>query len=191
MLLDLMPTLAAAAADAQTASDGGNILTTIFGPFGVQLDMLIAQMLTFAIVAAIIYFLAVKPITATMDERNKKISDGLQYAEEMKSRLAEAEREKTETIREAQQEAQKIVQASKHRADELYNQKTAEAQRKVEDMTAKAREANELERKKLLNEARGEVARLVVATAAQVLEKELDEAERKRFNTAATKQLAG
>ncbi|MFW5882821.1 MAG: F0F1 ATP synthase subunit B [Verrucomicrobiota bacterium] len=186
-----MPTLAAAAADAQTASDGGNILTTIFGPFGVQLDMLIAQMLTFAIVAAIIYFLAVKPITATMDERNKKISDGLQYAEEMKSRLAEAEREKTETIREAQQEAQKIVQASKHRADELYNQKTAEAQRKVEDMTAKAREANELERKKLLNEARGEVARLVVATAAQVLEKELDEAERKRFNTAATKQLAG
>ena len=47
------------------------------------------------------YKFAVKPITATLDERQQKIADGLQYAEEMKVQLAAAERERAEKIKEA------------------------------------------------------------------------------------------
>ena len=64
--------------------------------FGVDLPTLIAQMVNFCIVAFVIYKFAVKPIAATLDERQQKIADGLQYAEEMKVQLAAAERERAE-----------------------------------------------------------------------------------------------
>jgi F-type H+-transporting ATPase subunit b len=187
MLPDPMPILAAADA---ANGEGGNLVTQIFGPFGVQLNLLIAQIITFVIVAAILYYLAIKPVMATMDERNRKIADGLQYEEEMKSKLAETEREKKETIQQAQQEAQQIVQDSKRRAEDYYNKQTAETQRKVEDMLRRAEEAAEQERKQVLADARQEVSRLVVATAAKVLERELDAAEKQRFNDAAAKEVA-
>ena len=51
-----------------------------------RLAHLIAQMVNFIIVAVVLYKFAVKPIAATLDERQQKISEGLQYAEEMKTR---------------------------------------------------------------------------------------------------------
>ena len=42
----------------------------------------------------------------------------------------------------------------------------------------------------MLNEVRGEVSRLVVETAAKVLEQNLDDAQRTRLNEAAVKQLS-
>ena len=57
-------------------------------------------MLNFGIVATALYVLAIKPVAKTLDER-QQIADGLQYAEEMKTQLAEAERERAEKIKEA------------------------------------------------------------------------------------------
>ena len=55
---------------------------------------------------------------------------------------------------------------------------------------AKAKAAIEADRVKMMNEVRGEVSRLVVETAAKVLEQNLDDATRGRLNEAAVKQLA-
>lgn len=49
----------------------------------------------------------------------------------------------------------------------------------------------ELERKKMFDEARGEIARLVVATTQRVLAKELSEADRNRYNESAARELTG
>ncbi|MGB0257169.1 MAG: hypothetical protein ACPGES_00840, partial [Coraliomargarita sp.] len=71
-----------------------NKLTMITEKFGVSVPTLVAQMVNFVLVAFVLYRFAVKPIAATLDERQQKISEGLQYAEEMKTQLAEAERER-------------------------------------------------------------------------------------------------
>ena len=42
----------------------------------------------------------------------------------------------------------------------------------------------------MIAEARGEIARLVVATTRQVLAQELSEADRSRYNEAAAKSLS-
>ena len=56
-------------------------------------------------------------------------------------------------------------------------------------MIVKAQQAIDLEHKKMLEEARLEVARLVVTTTQQVLAKELSDAERARYNEAATREI--
>jgi F-type H+-transporting ATPase subunit b len=56
-------------------------------------------------------------------------------------------------------------------------------------MLVKAQHAIELEQRKMLAEARAEIARLVVVTAERVLAKKLSDADRAAYNEAAAKEL--
>ena len=53
----------------------------------------------------------------------------------------------------------------------------------------KAQQAIELEHKKMLDQARSEIARLVVTTTERVLAKKLSDADRSAYNEAASKEL--
>jgi len=165
-------------------------LTMITDKFGVKLPTLIAQMINFCLVALVLYKFAVKPIVATLDERQQKIADGLQYAEEMKAQLAAAERERAEKIKTAAVDAQKILTESREQSKEMIEQKTQEAAAQAEGIIRKASEATELERQKMLSDVRQEVARLVVATSSKVLSRDLSDAEKQTFSDSAAKELA-
>lgn len=185
----------AGAGDAEKAeaSSGSALdrLTMITDKFGIEGPTLVAQMINFAIVAFVLYRFAVKPVAATLEERQQKISDGLQYAEEMKNQLAQAERERSEKIKEAATEAQRIMNEARDQSKEVLEQKTREATAQAEAMIRKARESTEQERRKMLSEVRREVARLVVATSSKVLDRELSDSEKSRFSEAAAQELAG
>lgn len=168
----------------------GNAFSTIAGQFGVTWPTLIAQMINFCLVALVLYKFAVKPIAATLDERQQKIADGLQYAEEMKAQLAEAERERAAAIKQAAIDAQKILAEAREQSKEMIEQKTREAAAQAESMIRKAGEATELERKKMLSDVRQEVARLVVATSSKVLARDLSDGEKQSFSDSAAKELA-
>ncbi len=185
--------LAAPDAAYESGAAAGEVgkLEAITGKFGVTWPTLIAQMVNFSLVAAALYFLAVKPVAKTLDERQQKIADGLQYAEEMKTQLAEAERERAEKVKEAAQEAQRILSEAREQSKEMIEQKTQEAAAQAEAIIRKASEATELERQKMLSDVRQEVARLVVATSAKVLARELSEADKQAYADSAAKELAG
>lgn len=167
-----------------------NKLTMITEKFGVSVPTLVAQMVNFVLVAFVLYRFAIKPIAATLDERQQKISEGLQYAEEMKTQLAEAERERAAKIKEAAADAQRILGEAREQSKEMIEQKTQEAAAQAEAMIRKAAEATELDRQKMLSEVRQEVARLVVVTSGKVLERELSDAEKTSYSDAAAKELA-
>ncbi len=167
-----------------------NKLTMITEKFGVSVPTLVAQMVNFVLVAFVLYRFAVKPIAATLDERQQKISEGLQYAEEMKTQLAEAERERAAKIKEAAADAQRILGEAREQSKEMIEQKTQEAAAQAEAMIRKAAEATELDRQKMLSEVRQEVARLVVVTSGKVLERELSDSEKTSYSDAAAKELA-
>ena len=195
LLLLALPLGLFAAGDPHAAGDVLNaesegIISSLAGQFGVSWPTLIAQMVNFVIVAFALYFFAVKPVAATLEERQQKIAEGLQYAEEMKNQLAETERERNETIKQAAVQAQAILSESREQAKELLEQKTQEAAAQAEAILRKASEASELERQKMLSEVRQEVARLVVVTSGKVLERELSDAEKTSFADSAANDLA-
>lgn len=167
-----------------------NKITMITDKFGVSVPTLIAQMVNFCLVALVLYYFAVKPISTTLEDRQQKISDGLQYAEEMKTQLAEAERERTEKVKQAAIGAQKILAEAREQSKEMIEVKTQEAAAQAEAIIRKASEATELERQKMLADVRQEVARLVVATSSKVLSRDLSDAEKSTFSESAAKELA-
>ncbi|MGC6606167.1 MAG: F0F1 ATP synthase subunit B [Lentimonas sp.] len=190
LLAIILPLGLFAAPEAVAVEGEGGIISEIAGQFGVTWPTLIAQMVNFIIVAVVLYKFAVKPIAATLDERQQKIADGLQYAEEMKTQLAEAERERAEKIQEAAIEAQRILTESREQSKEMIEQKTQEAAAQAEAIIRKATEATELERQKMLSDVRQEVARLVVATSSKVLSRDLSDAEKTKFSESAATELA-
>ena len=177
---------------AETATEHGEAasgITKITQDFGISLPFILAQVLNFSIVAFVLWKFAFKPVLATLDERQKKIADGLKYAEETQTRLAAAAQESAQLIKQAQLNAQKVVDEARKMAKDFADKQNAEATARAADTLAKAQQAIELEHKKMLNEARGEIARLVVRTTEQVLAKKLSDPDRAAYNEAATKEL--
>jgi len=158
--------------------------------FGLEPKYVVMQVISFLILFGVLYFFGIKPTIATMEERNKKISDGLKHAEETAARLAAAQTESAAIIKAAQLDAQKAIEEARKAAKEFGDKQQAEAVTRAADLLAKAQQAIELEHKKMLEQARGEIARLVVKTTEQVLAKKLSDADRAAYNDSAVKELA-
>lgn len=184
-MLDLVPILAATAAEAS-----GNPVSDLAGKFHIETRLIVAQAINFALVAALLWKFAYKPVMQTLQERRAKIADGLQYAEEMKAKLAETEKQTQEEIRKAQQQGGEIIAEAKQSAKDLLERETKAATARVEELIAKGREANELERQKMLSEVRQEIARLVVQTSGKVLQRELSADDRQRLTESAAKEMS-
>jgi F-type H+-transporting ATPase subunit b len=187
-MLSQLLVLAQATAHATEAPTG---ITKITQDFGISWPFLIAQILSFSVVAFVLWKFAFKPVMATLDERQQKIASGLAYAEQMKAQLAATQQQTDAALREAQQKAQAVVAEAQKSAKAFADRQQQDAIEQSAALIAKAQQAIELEKKKMLAEARTEIARLVVATTQRVLAKELSEAERSRYNAAAARELTG
>ena len=78
----------------ETAAEGGGQIEEIARTFGVDWPHLLAQIVSFGIVCALLYLLAYKPILAILEARRQQIADGLANADEIKAELARIEAER-------------------------------------------------------------------------------------------------
>lgn len=176
-------------AHAAAQPDTVESLKQIFVHFGVEPKFLVMQIISFLILFVVLYKFGIKPTIAAMEERNKKIGSGLQYAEEMQAKLAATAQETAALIKKAQTEATRIIEEARKTAKDFSDKQQAEAIARAADTLAKAQQAIELEHKKMLADARAEIARLVVTTTERVLAKKLSDADRAAYNDAASREL--
>ena len=178
-----------AAVEAASAHGETSTISRIVGDFGLNWPSFLAQVLSFSVIALVLWYFAFKPVLATLDERQQKIAAGLKYADEMKTKLAATEQQNQAILRDAQIKSQQIVAETQKSSKEFADKQQKEAIERANALLVKAQEAIELEKKKMLAEARTEIARLVVATTQRVLSKELSESERTHYNEAAAREL--
>jgi F-type H+-transporting ATPase subunit b len=125
-----------------------------------------------------------------MEERNRKIEAGIRHAEEMQVKLAAAQQESAAIVRKASADATRIVEEARKSAKDYLDRQTQEATAKATELMTKAQQAIELEHKKMLADARTEIARLVVTTTERVLAKRLTDADRAAYNETAARELS-
>ena len=173
------------AAAVETHASGAGLVET----FGLEPRYIAIQMFSFLIVLGVLYWFGIKPTIAAMEERNAKIASGLKHAEEMQAKLAAAQQESAAIVKKSQFEASRIVDDARKTAKDFLDKQTQEATTKANDLLGKAQQAIELEHKKMLADARGEIARLVVTTTERVLAKKLSDADRAAYNDTASREL--
>ncbi len=170
-------------------ADLGGKVAEVSERFGIQWSLLIAQAINFLIVLYVLYRFALKPVLATLDKRQAEIKAGLDYAEEMKRKLADAEEKQKQMLKDASRQAKKSIEEARQAAKEYQEKQTRDANERAAALVKKAEESIEMERRKMLAEVREEISRLVVMTTSRVLGKELSEEERNRFLNAASEDL--
>lgn len=178
-----LPLLLAAAAEAHSAEPG------LVEKFGLDWKYIVVQAISFLIVLAVLYKFGIKPTIATMEERNAKIASGLKHAEDMQAKLAAAQQESAAIVKKSQVEATRIIEDARKTAKDYVDKQTQEAAAKATDILTKAQQSIELEHKKMLADARSEIARLVVTTTERVLAKKLSDADRASYNDSASREL--
>ena len=134
----------------------------------------IIQMIVFLILVGVTMKYIWPPITAALDERIKKISDGLSAADKAKTELASANKrvdeqlaaariDAAQRLADAERHAQSMVEEAKTRATDEGAKIIAAAKAEAEQESAKAREV-----------LREQVAALAVKGAEAILRREVN-----------------
>jgi F-type H+-transporting ATPase subunit b len=137
---------------------------------------LIIQMIVFAILIWAMMSFAWPKILSAMEERSKKIAQGLAAADQGKESLAQAQVKADAVIREARERATHIIDQAQKRANELVEQAKGQATSEATRIAAAAQTQIELETTRARESLRKDVAGLAVRAASKVLEREIDPA---------------
>ena len=168
----------------QTARDTGE-------KFGVNTPHFIAQVISFLIVAGLLYKFAYQPILTVLEERRRRIAEGLADAEKIKAELAKTEAARREILDRTNDHANQLIEDARAAAVRVREQDTQKAIAAAEQIVARAREAAAREHERMLAELKREVGRLVVQTTATVTGKILTPEDQRRLAEETEKQLTG
>lgn len=139
-----------------------------------SLGTLIGQALTFLIFILVTMKFVWPPLMEAMEDRRKKIADGLAAAEESQRELESAKEEALRIIKEARGEANSIREQAESRATHILDEAKAEAVAERQRQVAAASTEIKLESERAREALRGQVAALVLDGAGRLLDKELD-----------------
>jgi|SRR5215471_3454797 len=174
-----------------TEPQGEGQVQAIARTFGVDWPHLIAQTVSFSIVCALLYWLAYKPVLKMLAARREQIAHGLANAEKIQAELAKTEAQRQEVLEQARAEGAKLIEDAKAAATRLQAQEAQKAAASAADVLARAHQAAELDRARMLTELKREVGRLVVQTTATVTGKILTPEDHRRISEETARELRG
>lgn len=115
------------------------------------------------------------PITTALDERSKKIADGLAAADKAKADLQAAEARVEAELKSARESASEVRTVAEKQAAQLVEQARAEAAAIVAAARKAAEEEAILAAQRAREQLRDQVASLAVAGAERILRREIDQ----------------
>jgi F-type H+-transporting ATPase subunit b len=135
---------------------------------------LIIQMIVFAILVGFTMKFVWPPITAALDERAKKIADGLSAADMAKSELAAANKRVEAQLSAARDDAAKRLADAERLAQQIVEEAKGKAVDEGAKIIANAKAEAEQEAIKARETLREQVAGLAVKGAEQILRREVN-----------------
>ena len=135
---------------------------------------LLAQLVVFFILAWFTMSFVWPPITKALDERAKKIAEGLSAADRAKSDLAAANKRVEEQLAAARTDAAQRLADAERLAQQIIEEAKTRASEEGVKIVAAAKAEAEQEAMKARDKLREDVAMLAVRAAEQILRREVN-----------------
>lgn len=135
---------------------------------------LIAQIIVFVLLVWFTMEFVWPLLLKAMEEREKRIADGLAAGEKGRRDLEEAERRSHELIDEGKRKASELIAQAQQRSDEIVEEAKQAARSETERLLAAAQIDAEREKAQAREQLRAEVAALAVTGAERILQREVD-----------------
>ena len=144
-------------------------MDSIISTFHIDWKIIIAQAINFGVVFVVLYLFALKPLNKLMAERTEKINKGLddsKKADELLQKATEEYKENTVKLRRLSMDTQKELQKDleRLRAENLERIKTDN-----DEWTKKRIKQMEIDKKALVESAKGELVSLAMLAAQKII----------------------
>ena len=132
------------------------------------------QMLSFAILVWFTMKFIWPPLNAALEERQKKIAEGLAAADNSQKALAEAEERANDELKAARSKANEIIEQAHQRANQLIDAAKSDAIAEGNRQKALAEAEIEAAANRAKEDLRKQVSALAVSGAEKLLKREID-----------------
>lgn len=132
------------------------------------------QMLSFAILVWFTMKFIWPPLNAAIEERQKKIAEGLAAAERSQKDLAQAQESVDAALREARAKANEIIEQAHQRANQIIDQAKTDAIVEATRQKALADAEIAASANRVREDLRKQVSSLAVSGAEKLLKREID-----------------
>lgn len=142
---------------------------------GIDLGLLLSQIVNFGLMVVLLYFVLYKPILVRLQARSQCIQQGLEDAERAKQMLSEAEAQAQEEIERARREAHEIVEQATRQGEQQRQEILAQARQEAQILIQRAQQ--QAQRAMLEGQValRQDVVNLSIAAAMRLLQEDLDD----------------
>jgi len=169
---------------------GGGQVGEIARTFGVDWPHLLAQIISFGVVCALLYVFAYRRVLAMLEERRQQIALGIANAEKIKAELDRTEAQRQQVMMAAHVQATQVINEARTAAVRVLEQETQKALAAAQQIMTKAHHAAAQDHDRMLAELKREVGRLVVQATTMVTGRLLTPEDHRRLAEETSKRVA-
>ena len=147
---------------------------TGIGALGIDPWSLLAYLVTFGLLVALLYTLAYKRILGVLDARSGRIRDSLEEADRVRQEAQEQQESMQRTLLEGREEGQRVLAEAREAAERYREQQATQARAEAAQLVERAREEIRQQRDAALEQVRSEFAALAVTAAERIIHRSLD-----------------
>lgn len=172
--------IAQASVSEETTQVTENASDSPLAGLGINGTLFVAQLINFTLVALILWFLILKPLTKKMSERQKMIDDSINNAKKIQENLNKSEKEYQTRIDQAKVESNKILEKAATESEVMVEEAKTNAKTEIERLVSQARDSIKAEKETMQTQLKVETANFIVLALEKILgEKVTDHSDKK------------
>ena len=148
---------------------------------GINLGLLVSQLVNFSLLVVLLYLLLYKPVLNMLNQRKERIARSMADVDAARDSAARAQQEYDRKIAESQRRAQEIIAKAAQDGERVGAEIEAQARRDAEDIRTRAAEAAAQEKAQILADVQKQIADLSMLATERVLGQAVDEKTQRRL----------
>ena len=156
---------------------------------GISFSSLLAQIINFGLLLIILDWLLYKPVVKILEDRRQKIAKGLEDAQKASNTLNKAQEKAKQITDDAYKQSQMIINNAKEEAKKEANEIILINNKKSENILNNAQNEALNLKKQALNDAKMEIANLLVLSMDKIVNQELTDKQKKSLANKTIKEI--
>jgi F-type H+-transporting ATPase subunit b len=152
-----------------------------FGGIGINWQWLLAFVINFVILLALLGIFLYKPVLKMVDERSNRIKESMEQAEATREEYARAQEEVQKQINRAREEGQALIAQATQIGERVREEAGEKAVQEAQALVDRTRVELERERDKAIDDLRREFADISIMAAEKVINERLDKEKHRRI----------
>ena len=141
---------------------------------GINGPSLIAYLINFVLLLAILTLFAYKPLMRVLDQRSERIRESLEAADRAREEAASSREAIEEQLNEARREGQRLMDQAREASERFRGEEMDRARQEAESFVDRARGDIQRERDAAIQEVRSNFGDLAITAAERVIRRSLD-----------------